>query len=83
MAKAKKDKKNVVGITQMRAMTADELSTLSLDLHKEVFNLSMQLKTNQLQNTAQLRVAKRNIARAKTLLNEKKSSETSDDKQTN
>ncbi len=60
-------------------MKASELKTKSvadlqqelLSLNKEQFGLRMQLATQQLGNTSQLRKVRRNIARVKTVLTEK------------
>ncbi len=43
------------------------------ELQKAHFGLRMQKATQQLNNTATLRIARRNIARAKTILVEKQS----------
>ncbi len=42
------------------------------DLQKAHFNLRMQKATQQLNNTSQLKTVRRSIARAKTILAEKK-----------
>ena len=42
------------------------------ELQKAHFNLRMQKATQQLNNTSQLRITRRAIARAKTILTEKK-----------
>lgn len=42
------------------------------ELQKAHFNLRMQKATQQLKNTSQLRMTRRAIARAKTILTEKK-----------
>ncbi|HLP97076.1 MAG TPA: 50S ribosomal protein L29 [Sideroxyarcus sp.] len=60
-------------------MKASELKTKSvadlqqelLSLNKEQFGLRMQVATQQLSNTSQLRKVRRNIARVKTVLTEK------------
>ena len=46
-------------------------------LQKAHFGLRMQKATQQISNTATLRIARRDIARAKTILVEKQSAETS------
>ena len=53
---------------QMRAKSADELKDMIMDLRKEQMNLRFQKSGQQLNNTSQLRVVRRDIARAKTLL---------------
>jgi large subunit ribosomal protein L29 len=40
-------------------------------LKKEAFNLRFQKATNQLENTARMRTVRRDVARVKTVLNEK------------
>ena len=58
--------------TDVRAKTADELSTMLLDLRKEQFNLRFQRATGQLENTARVRVIRRDIARMKTIAAQKR-----------
>jgi large subunit ribosomal protein L29 len=58
----------------IRAKTPDELSGLLLDLRKEQFNLRFQRATGQQEATSRVRVVRRDIARVKTILAEKKSS---------
>ena len=50
-----------------RAMTVDQLDDEVLKLKKEQFNLRFQRATGQLENTARVRVVRRDIARAKTI----------------
>ncbi len=57
--------------SDVRAKTADELSTLLLDLRKEQFNLRFQRATGQQENTSRVRVVRRDIARVKTILAER------------
>jgi large subunit ribosomal protein L29 len=54
----------------VRAMTVDELKQKLLDLHKEAFNLRFQKASGQLENTARVRVVRRDIARIRTCLAE-------------
>jgi large subunit ribosomal protein L29 len=56
--------------------SADELRTELNALLKEQFGLRMQKATQQLQNTAKLKQARRNIARARTLIAQKSGSKT-------
>ena len=56
---------------ELRSKTADELRKIVLDLRKGQFNARFQKSQSALENTAQVRVSKRAIARAKTILNEK------------
>ncbi len=55
----------------VRARTADELSELLEDLQKAAFNLRFQRASGQLENTAEIRRVRRDIARIKTVLGEK------------
>jgi large subunit ribosomal protein L29 len=57
----------------LRAKTADELQKSLLDLRKEQFNFRFQKTTGKIENTSRIRVVRRDIAKAKTLLNELKS----------
>ncbi len=59
-------------IADLRQKSDDELKLQILDLRKEQFNLRFQAASGQLENTAQMRVIRRNIARIKTLLSERK-----------
>jgi large subunit ribosomal protein L29 len=55
----------------VRLKTADELSDQLDALKKEQFNLRFQRASGQLENTARVRVVRRDIARIKTILAEK------------
>lgn len=58
--------------TEMRAKNTDELEGQLVDLKKEKFNLRFQQASGQLEDTAQFRSARRNIARIKTILHERR-----------
>jgi len=51
--------------------SADELKQLLGDLKKEQFNLRFQRASGQLENTARVRVVRRDIARIKTVMHAK------------
>ena len=51
----------------VRAMTLDQIDDEVLKLKKEQFNLRFQRATGQLENTARVRVIRRDIARLKTV----------------
>lgn len=57
-------------ISEIRDMTVVELSTMLVDLKKELFALRFQLAANQLENPTRLRTVKKDIARIKTVLRE-------------
>ncbi|MBV9749826.1 MAG: 50S ribosomal protein L29 [Acetobacteraceae bacterium] len=56
----------------IRAKSTDELGTMLLDLRKEQFNLRFQRATGQQEGTARIRVLRRDIARVKTIMAERK-----------
>jgi large subunit ribosomal protein L29 len=58
----------------IRAKTADELSTLLLDLRKEQFNLRFQRATGQQEGIGRVLQVRREIARVKTIMAEKQRS---------
>ena len=57
--------------SELRGKTPDELRTRLVELKKEAFNLRFQQATSQLENTARIRVVRREVARVKTILNQK------------
>jgi large subunit ribosomal protein L29 len=56
---------------ELRAKNADELSKELTDLLKAQFGLRMQLATQQLTNTSQMKKVRRDIARVRTMIKEK------------
>ena len=54
-------------LSDLRVMSEDQLEHEVLNLKKEQFNLRFQRATGQLQDTARVRIVRRDIARAKTL----------------
>lgn len=56
----------------MRAKTDDELKEMLLSLKKEQFNFRFQQSAGKLSNPAQVQKVRRDVARIKTLLNERK-----------
>ena len=56
---------------ELREKSVEELNEELLGLLREQFNLRMQKATNQLQEVNTLKTVRRNIARVKTVLNEK------------
>ncbi len=57
--------------SELREKSVDELNAELIELSKEQFNLRMQHATGQLNQTHQLKQVRRNIARVKTVLNQK------------
>jgi len=56
----------------LRARTEDELGEEIETLGKEIFNLRFQRASGQLENTARVRQVRRDIARIKTMLGERR-----------
>ena len=56
---------------ELRDKSPDQLRDELVALKKEAFNLRFQAATNQLENTARQRVVRREVARVKTILNQK------------
>ena len=56
----------------IRAMTIDQLDDEVLKLKKEQFNLRFQKASGQLQDTARVRVVRRDIARVMTVAAQKR-----------
>ena len=63
--------------TELRQKDVAGLQAEVKELQKAHFGLRMQKATQQLNNTASLRIARRDIARAKTILVEKQAAEKS------
>jgi large subunit ribosomal protein L29 len=61
----------------LRSRTADELTDQLETLGKEIFNLRFQRASGQLENTARVRQVRRDIARIKTILGERRRQATS------
>ena len=55
----------------LRQKSPDELSDELAALRKEQFNLRFQAASGQLENTARVREVRRDIARIKTIMNER------------
>jgi large subunit ribosomal protein L29 len=56
---------------ELRAKNGEELSKELTDLLKAQFGLRMQLATQQLTNTSQMKKVRRDIARVRTMMKEK------------
>lgn len=57
--------------SDFRSKSDDELNTELLALRREAFNLRMQQGTGQLARPSQMQVVRKDIARIKTILNER------------
>ena len=54
-------------LSDLKVMTPDQLEDEALKLKKEQFNLRFQRASGQLQDTARVRIVRRDIARVKTI----------------
>ena len=59
-------------VSDVRAMSPDQMEDAILNLKKERFNLRFQRATGQLENTSRLKEARRDIARIKTIAAERR-----------
>ena len=62
-------------VDDIRAMSPDQMDEAVLNLKKERFNLRFQRATGQLENTARMREARRDIARIKTVAAQKRAAQ--------
>ena len=61
---------------ELRDLKSEELIVKLNDFKSELFSLRFQLATGQLGNTARIKMVKKDIARVKTILAERKLNET-------
>ena len=61
---------------ELRDLKSEELIVKLNDFKSELFSLRFQLATGQLENTARIKIVKKDIARVKTILAERKLNET-------
>ena len=59
----------------VRAMTVDQIGDEVVKLKKEQFNLRFQRATGQLENTSRVRQVRRDIARLKTIAQQKRAAQ--------
>ena len=67
-------------VADVRAKSDDELKAMVLDLRKEQFNLRFQRATGQLEATGRIKLVRRDIARIKFVLHERRRSAASQPK---
>jgi len=63
---------NKLKAEKVRELTSQELTEKVLELKNELFNLRFQMATGQLDNPMKIKEVKRDIARVKTVLRERK-----------
>jgi large subunit ribosomal protein L29 len=64
--------------TELREKTVEQLKALGQERRKELFDLRFKHYTGQLMNTAELKTARRDIARIETVLRERAIAQTAD-----
>ena len=57
-------------MTEIKDLTAQELTAKGRDLRQEIFNLRLQQATSQLEKPARLRLLRRDIARLETRISQ-------------
>jgi large subunit ribosomal protein L29 len=57
---------------ELRDLSTEELEAKTGEFRNELFNVKIRKETGQLENTAKLRLLRRDIARAETILREKR-----------
>jgi large subunit ribosomal protein L29 len=67
--------KSTQRLSDLKVMSTDQLQDELLKLKKEQFNLRFQRATGQLENTARVRQVRRDIARIKTVAQEKRAAQ--------
>jgi len=55
----------------LRDLSNEELQAKAIDMKKEMFNLRFQQAMGQIENPMRLRILRKDVARAKTVLKEK------------
>ena len=63
--------KSTQRLSDLKAMTPDQLQDQLVSLKKEQFNLRFQRATGQLENTSRVREVRKDIARVRTLQRQK------------
>ena len=59
-------------VSKLKDLSADELLSKDKEFTQELFNLRFQLHTGRLENTSRISTVKKDIARVKTILREKR-----------
>ena len=62
--------------TELKDLTAQELTAKSRDLRQEIFNLRLQQASSQLEKPGRLRTIRRDIARIETKISQMRNKET-------
>ncbi len=60
---------------ELRKLSLEDLAAKSRELRDELFNVKVKHATQQLENTARLRLLRREVARVESLIREKRGAE--------
>jgi len=58
--------------SEIREMTVNEIENKEKELNEDLFRLKFKLATGELEDTSKIKMTRRDIARLKTILKEKK-----------
>ncbi len=58
--------------SEFKSMSVEDIQAKARELEASLFNLKFQSSLGKLENTSEIRLARRELARAKTILNEKR-----------
>jgi len=58
-------------VKELKELTKEEILKKKKDLKEEMFNLRFQHSTGQLENTARMKIVKKDVARLETILRQK------------
>ena len=70
-------------LDELRQMSAADLAVKEREAREEIFKLRLKLRTNQLDNPANYRKARRELARIKTLIRQKRGPAVASENQSN
>lgn len=70
-------------LDELRQMSAADLAVKEREAREEIFKLRLKLRTNQLDNPANYRKARRELARIKTLIRQKRGPAAASENQSN
>ena len=61
---------------ELRNFSIEELIEKEKDFRSEIFNLKIQMATGKIENPSRLKILRRDVARVKTIIKEKKAEKT-------
>lgn len=61
--------------SEIRELTLDEIKKKEKDLREEIFNLKFRLSSGQLEDPSKIKLAKKDLARVLTIMEEKQKAE--------